>query len=84
MPEHLRYRINILTALKDAGYTTGRIRKEHIIGEQMLQNIRKGDMPSWKTLETICGILNCQPGDLIEYVPENEKAPDASPSEAGE
>ena len=23
------------------------------------------------TLEAICNVLNCQPGDILEYVPEN-------------
>ena len=81
----LRYRMNVLAALKQAGYSTGRIRSEKIMGEQMLQKIRQGEeMPSWGTIETICRILNCQPGDIVEYVPENKEAPDASTSEAGE
>ena len=25
------------------------------------------------TLEAICKALNCQPGDILEYVPEKEK-----------
>ncbi len=84
MPEHLRYRFNVISALKDAGYSTNRIRNERIMGEQMLQKIRQGELPSWKTIETICRILHCQPGDIVEYVPETEEAPDASTSEAGE
>ena len=27
------------------------------------------------TLEAICKALNCQPGDLLEYVPDEEDAP---------
>lgn len=81
----LRYKMNVLSALKEAGYTTGRIRSERIMGEQMLQKIREGvEMPSWGTIETICRILNCQPGDIVEYIPENKEAPDAPTSEAGE
>ena len=85
----LRYKINVLAALKEAGYSTGRIRSEKIMGEQMVQKIRKGDeMPSWGTIEIICKILNCQPGDIVEYVPEEEtqkeEAPDVLPSEAGQ
>lgn len=80
-PTKLRYKINVLNALRDAGYTSGRIRKEHLLGEQMVQKIRKGEMPSWKAVETICEILHCQPGDLVEYVPDQEEeqkqAPDA-------
>lgn len=65
------YKLDVLSALKEAGYNTNRIRKEKIIGEAMLQKIRSGQMPSWATLETICSLLDCQPGDLIEYVKED-------------
>ena len=64
------YKIDVLSALKEAGYNTTRIRKEKIMGEAMLQKIRSGQMVSWATLETICSLLDCQPGDLIEYVRE--------------
>ena len=29
----------------------------------------------FSTLEELCRILDCQPGDLLEYVPEMEEAP---------
>lgn len=85
----LRYKINVLATLKDAGYSTGRIRAEKIMGEQMVQKIRKGEeMPSWGTIEILCKLLKCQPGDIVEYVPEEEtqkeEAPDAVTSEAVE
>ena len=64
----LRYKIDILNALKEKGYNTNRIRKEKIMGEAMLQKIRSGQMVSWATMETLCELLNCQPADLIEYV----------------
>jgi len=68
----MRYKVEVLAKLKEAGYNTNRIRKEKIIGESMLQKIRSGQMVSWATLETICELLQCQPGDLIEYVSETE------------
>lgn len=61
------YKIDVLSALKEAGYNTNRIRKEKIMGEAMLQKIRSGQMPSWSVLETICDLLVCQPADVIEY-----------------
>jgi putative transcriptional regulator len=67
----MKYKIDIIAALKDAGYNTNRIRKEKIMGEAMLQKIRSGQMVSWATMETLCELLNCQPADLIEYVKEN-------------
>ena len=66
----MKYKIDVIAALKDAGYNTNRIRKEKIMGEAMLQKIRSGQMVSWATMETLCELLNCQPADLIEYVKE--------------
>ena len=65
------YKVDVIAVLKEAGYNTNRIRKEKIMGETMLQKIRSGQMVSWATLETICSLLECQPGDLIEYVKED-------------
>lgn len=66
----MKYKIDVLSALKEAGYNTNTIRKEKIMGEAMLQKLRSGQMVSWSVLETICSLLDCQPGDLIEYVKE--------------
>lgn len=71
-----RYKVNVLDALKNAGFTTYRIRKEKLLHETALQAFRDGKMVSWNVLDTICNLLNCQPGDLIEHVPEREGAKD--------
>ena len=68
----IRYKIDILAELKAVGYNTNRIRVEKIMGEAMLQKIRKHELCSWSTLNTICTLLNCQPGDIIEYVEEKD------------
>lgn len=68
------YKMNVLQALKDAGYNTNKIRKEKIMGEAMLQKLREGQMVSWATLETICVLLDCQPGDLIELEKDGGEA----------
>lgn len=64
----LKYRIDILKQLKDKGYTTYKLRKDKIIGESQIQKIRIGEIASKETLNTICKLLNCQPGDILEYV----------------
>ncbi len=66
----IKYKVDVIATLKEAGYNTTRIRKEKIMGEAMLQKIRSDQMVSWATLETICALLDCQPGDLLEYVKE--------------
>lgn len=63
----IQYKIDILAALKEKGYTSTRIREEKLIGQSYLQQIRHGELVSWKTIDTICRLLNCQPGDLVEF-----------------
>lgn len=66
----LKYKIDILVKLKEKGYTSYKIRKEKLIGEAQLTKIRKGEIASKETLNTICKLLNCQPGDILEYIEE--------------
>lgn len=66
----IRYKIDILAELKKRGYSSTRIREEKLIGQSYLQQMRHGELVSWKTLDMICSLLDCQPGDLIEYVRE--------------
>ena len=65
----IRYKLDILAELKKKGYSSTRIREEKLIGQSYLQQLRRGELVSWKTLDTICSLLECQPGDLIEYIP---------------
>lgn len=66
----IRYKIDVLQALKEAGYNSNRIRKEKIMGQATLQQLRRNELVSWKTIDTICTLLNCQPGDILEHVNE--------------
>lgn len=59
------YKLNILEALKKAGYNTTIIRKNTLIPETALTSIRHNKPISLSTLEKICDLLNCQPGDII-------------------
>ena len=65
MPVH--YKIDVLTALKNAGYSTYKLRREKLLGESVIQQIRNGVLISWPNVGRLCQLLNCQPGDLIEY-----------------
>ena len=67
----LRYKVDILALLKERGYNTNRIRTEGLLSQSTLQKFRKRQGVSWENLETLCYLLDCQPGDLIEYVRED-------------
>lgn len=64
------YKIDVMDKLKQAGYSTYRIRKDKIFGEATLQLFRNGEIVSTACLAKLCELLNCQPGDLLEYVEE--------------
>ena len=71
----IRYKIDIMARLKERGYSSTRIREEKLIGQSYLQQIRHGELVSWKTIDTICALLDCQPGALLEYVKETAENP---------
>ena len=67
----LKWRFDILPALKARGYNTNRIRSEKILSESTLQKLREGQGLSWSTIETLCKLLQKQPGELLIYIPDN-------------
>ena len=64
----LRYKIDVLNALKEKGYNTNKIRTEGLLSQSTLQKFRNKQGVSWENLETLCRLLECQPADLIEFV----------------
>lgn len=64
------YKFPILDALKNAGYTTYKLRSEKLFSESTLQKFRNNEMVHTSNVETICRLLNCQPGDVLQYKPE--------------
>lgn len=68
----IKYKIDIIAALKAAGYSTYKIRKEKIMSESTLQKFRNGEIVTADNMAIVCRLLDCQPGDILEYVPENE------------
>ena len=66
----LKYKIDVLSALKEKGYNTNKIRTEGLLSQSTLQKFRNQQGVSWENLETLCRLLDCQPADIIEYVKE--------------
>lgn len=65
------YKFDVLQALKDQGYNTNRLRKEKLLAEGVIQSLREGKAISFVNVAKICELLNIQPGDLLEYVPDD-------------
>ena len=39
------------------------------MGNSKIQNIRENRIDA-KTINQICQLLNCQPGEILEYIPD--------------
>ena len=63
----------LFALLKEKGWNSTRIRNENLIGQGTLTNLRNGKGGlDHKTIDRICRVLECQPGDIMEYVPDEE------------
>lgn len=55
--------------LKEKGYTTYKIRQTKLIGQGTLTALKNGTGGlDARTIEKLCKALECQPGDLMEYI----------------
>lgn len=72
----VKYKIDIIQALKNIGYSTYKIRKEKIFTEGQLQQIRDNKLLTQDALNKVCTLLDCQPGDILEYIPDTPNESD--------
>ena len=57
--------------LKEKGISSYKIREENLISQAALTKMKNGTgNVDTRTLERICKLLNCQPGDIMEYEDE--------------
>ena len=62
--------LKIFDERKITSYT---IRKDNVIGQAAWKKIHEGGHVDTRTLDALCKYLNCQPGDIIEYIPDEEQ-----------
>lgn len=55
----------IIKKLKEKGYSSNKIRKEHLIPEGTMTSLRRNQMVSTKTLGTLCDLLDVPVENLI-------------------
>ncbi len=58
---------------EERGITTYTIRKDNIMSQSALTKMKNGTGSiDTRTIEKLCMILECQPGDIMEYVPDED------------
>ena len=63
---------SIFERLLQNGWTAYRLQKERQLGNGTISRLKMGESVSTDTIDTLCRLCHCQPGDLLRYEP-NEK-----------
>ena len=64
----------ILERLADAGWSAYRLVKTRTLGNYSIQQLRDGKPITTTTIDTVCRLTGCQPGDLMHWEPDQERA----------
>ena len=62
---------DIISALKERGYSTYKIKQEKIFNQSQLQQLRDNKLLTQEALNKLCKLLKCQPGDILEYIEDD-------------
>ena len=57
----------LINLMKQAGITSYTVKKDKIIGQATYKKILEGGDIDTRTIAKLCELLNCQPGDILEY-----------------
>ena len=69
----IKHKGDILAWLKEVGYSTYKLRKDRLLAENTIQQLRSGVLVSWANIGRVCALLNCQPGDILEYTDDPQQ-----------
>lgn len=65
----------LFSLLKEKGITSYDIRQENIVSQASLSKMKNGiGNIDTRTLERLCSRLDCQPGDIMEFVRDSAPA----------
>ena len=65
-----RKMLRLLEERNETSYTL--TKRNKIIGQATWKKIKEGGHIDTRTIEALCDYLDCQPGDLMEYVPDEK------------
>lgn len=64
---------DLLPRLSAAGWSAYRLQKEKQLSNGVIIRIRAGKSITTATLDTVCRLLSCQPGELISWEPDTKE-----------
>lgn len=63
---------DILNMLSERGWSQYRLVKERVFGNSTIQRMRLQESITTETIDKICELCECQPGDFMHYEPSNK------------
>lgn len=60
----------LIALMRERGITSYTLKRDNIIGQATYKKIMEGGDIDTRTIAKLCKLLECQPGDILEYVPE--------------
>lgn len=57
--------------MEERGWTSYTVKRDNIIGQATFRKIKEGGDIDTRTIAKMCEVFECQPGDLLEYVPNS-------------
>lgn len=63
----------LIDKLKTGNYTSYKVKQTRLMGQSTYKSLMEGNGSlSQETIDRLCKEFNCQPGDIMEYVPDQE------------
>lgn len=59
--------------LKERGYSSNYWLRQNGIHSATANKLKKNERINTDTINAICKLLNCQPGDIMEYIPDGDE-----------
>lgn len=63
----------LFALLYASGWNRYKVVKAGIINSKTYQHLQHGEQVSSYTIDRICALLQCQPGDIMEWVPDEDE-----------
>lgn len=64
-----KYRIDVVQALSDKGFTSYKIKQNSLLSQGTLKKLKGGGNVTLETLDAVCCMLRCNIADIIEIEP---------------
>lgn len=65
---------NLWNVMKERGVTQYALIKTYHISPAQITRLKRNESVSTHTIETFCKILNCDVGDIMRYIPDEESS----------